>query len=437
MRNFYADALNYEVFDKIKAVATKTGVRAYVIGGFVRDYFLGRENYDVDVVVEGSGIEFARAFADEVGEELRYYENYGTAMVKFNCMEVEFVGARKEMYERGSRNPIVEKGTLEDDQKRRDFTINAMAFSLNENDFGTLIDPFNGLQDLKDGIIRTPLDPDVTFSDDPLRIYRAIRFSVQLSGNGKYFVICDDAWKAIEKNNTRINILTRERITTEVDKMFQYNESYRGLQRILDLGLWELTFGISTMRDERSVVMLHNIEKLTGYRLYGENSTELKWATVVGWNSPSWMIDDFIRFIRLPNKLGDFIKTILPLRKYYHGHEACKRMEFLRRAKYEGKELIIDSLIYWQAWEEVNYPEEVEYIKEKYRIFREVVRELPKIDCPVDGKTICQYMGLEEGKVVGEIKTKIVDAIVKGEIENSIAGAYLWMFYNKEFYQKN
>ena len=195
----YTDALTNPVFEFIQWVAKDTGMRAFVIGGFVRDYFLGIPNDDIDIVVEGSGIKFAQKFAEVVNGELTVYENFGTAMVHFGDQKVEFVGARKEHYERGSRKPFCENGTLHDDQLRRDFTINAMAFDLNEGHFGELVDPFGGLQDLADGIIRTPIDPVQTFTDDALRMLRAIRFRCKLSKPGKEFSIAVPTAEAIKK----------------------------------------------------------------------------------------------------------------------------------------------------------------------------------------------------------------------------------------------
>ena len=191
--------LDKAVFSLISDVAEELGVRAFVIGGYVRDCFLGRPCNDIDVVVEGSGIDFARAVGRKTGRKVSYFQNFGTAMLHYGGDEIEFVGARKESYRRESRKPIVENGTLEDDQKRRDFTINAMAFSLQKEDFGALVDPFGGIKDLAAGIIRTPLDPDTTYSDDPLRMLRAVRFASKLSTPECTFRIVEESMESMRR----------------------------------------------------------------------------------------------------------------------------------------------------------------------------------------------------------------------------------------------
>ena len=206
--------LSNDIFRIVSQVAKEAEVRAYVIGGYVRDCFLQRHCKDIDIVVEGSGIEIATKVAGVVKSKVTVFKRFGTAMFRYKGMEIEFVGARKESYRADSRNPIVENGTLEDDQKRRDFTINALAFSLQEEDFGKLADPFNGVRDLQAGLIRTPLDPDTTYSDDPLRMIRAIRFASQLS-----FSIVPESLESIRRNRKRLDILSRERISDELHKI--------------------------------------------------------------------------------------------------------------------------------------------------------------------------------------------------------------------------
>jgi poly(A) polymerase len=230
-RNF----LTNKIFEIISQTASENGVRAFAIGGFVRDCFLGRPCKDIDVVVEGSGIEIAEKVAAKVGSKLSVFKNFGTAMFKYKGMEIEFVGARKESYRRESRKPIVEDGTLEDDQKRRDFTINALAFSLQPENFGELVDPFNGMEDMKAGLIRTPLDPDTTYSDDPLRMIRAIRFATQLS-----FRIVDESLESIKRNRDRLKILSRERISDELHKIMLSPKPSLGFRLLDQTGLLEL-----------------------------------------------------------------------------------------------------------------------------------------------------------------------------------------------------
>ena len=229
-----ATILNKEIFHLIGEVADEMGVECYVVGGYVRDIFLERPSNDIDVVVVGSGIEVATAFKKRLGKKahLAVYRNFGTAQVAWQGNEVEFVGARKESYHRESRKPIAEDGTLEDDQNRRDFTINAMAICLNKDRFGELVDPFDGIYDLEDGIISTPLDPDITFSDDPLRMLRCVRFATQLN-----FIIEDETFEALSRNAHRIKIISGERISTELNKIMMCNTPSKGWVDLQRCGL--------------------------------------------------------------------------------------------------------------------------------------------------------------------------------------------------------
>lgn len=232
--------LNHKIFDIISEVASEKGVRAFVIGGYVRDCFLGRTGNDIDIVVEGSGIELAEAVGERVHSSVSVFRNFGTAMLRFHGIEVEFVGARRESYNRDSRKPIVEDGTLEEDQKRRDFTINAMAFSLQKEDFGALVDPFGGIRDLTEGIIRTPLDPDTTYSDDPLRMIRAIRFATKLSTDEFQFRIVPESLESIRRNRDRLSILSRERIAEELNKILVTRRPSTGFRLLDETGLLDL-----------------------------------------------------------------------------------------------------------------------------------------------------------------------------------------------------
>ncbi|RMG78312.1 MAG: CCA tRNA nucleotidyltransferase, partial [Bacteroidetes bacterium] len=242
-----------EIFEIIRQAARKMDVPAYVVGGYVRDRLLARESKDMDIVCVGNGIQLAR----EVAARLRpiprvtVYKRFGTAMLKHQDMEIEFVGARKESYRHDSRKPSVENGTLEDDQNRRDFTINALAVSLNEADFGQIIDPFDGLKDLEDKIIRTPLEPGKTFSDDPLRMMRAIRFATQL-----HFEIEPQTLKAISKYRNRIHIVSRERITTELNKIIESDPPSTGFKLLFSTGLLAIIFP--------EMAALHGVEYIDG-----------------------------------------------------------------------------------------------------------------------------------------------------------------------------
>ena len=232
-----AKILDKEIFHQISSVADELGVECYVVGGYVRDIFLERPSNDIDVVVVGSGIEVASVLTKQLGKQahLSVFRNFGTAQVKYHHMEVEFVGARKESYSHDSRKPIVENGTLEDDQNRRDFTINAMAICLNKSRFGELVDPFNGIADLEDGIIATPLDPEITFSDDPLRMMRCIRFATQLN-----FQIEEETFDALQRMAERIKIVSGERIEVELNKIMMAPHPSVGFEYLQRSGLLQI-----------------------------------------------------------------------------------------------------------------------------------------------------------------------------------------------------
>jgi len=280
-------ALNNPIFKIISEAAEELRVDAYVIGGFVRDYFLNRHSSvpDIDIVAIGSGITLAKHVSSKLPHKpkVQVFKSYGTAMLRYNDIEIEFVGARKESYNRTSRNPIVENGTLEDDQKRRDFTINAMAFSLSASDFGEFLDPFDGCVDLNQKIIKTPLDPDITYSDDPLRMLRAIRFATQLNFN-----IQKESLSAIKSNSERINIITKERIVVELHKIIASNEPSKGFLLLEKTGLLHYILpelialkGIDEIEGQKhkdnfyhTLEVLDNISKYT-------NNLWLRWAALL------------------------------------------------------------------------------------------------------------------------------------------------------------
>ncbi|MGV3510171.1 MAG: CCA tRNA nucleotidyltransferase, partial [Sphingobacteriaceae bacterium] len=243
--------LQHPVFKKLGSLADQTNTEIYVIGGFVRDIFLKRPSKDIDILVIGNGITFAQEAAIKLKSQVSVFKNFGTAMLRYQDLEIEFVGARKESYRSDSRKPIVEDGTLEEDQKRRDFTINAMALSLNLNNFGQLLDPFNGIADLENKLIRTPLNPLETFSDDPLRMMRAIRFASQLN-----FKIDTQAIEAIEQTKDRISIVSKERITDELNKIILSAKPSIGFNYLFDTGLLHLIFP--------QMVQLHGVEYING-----------------------------------------------------------------------------------------------------------------------------------------------------------------------------
>lgn len=301
------NAIEGEVFDLLAQAAEATGQSAYVVGGFVRDFLLQRDCKDIDVVTEGKGIDLAMEFARFTGsKETAYYPNFGTAMVRFGDFEVEFVGARKESYDRGSRKPVVEEGSLYDDQLRRDFTINAMSISLVGDNRGELIDPFGGVKDLNDGVIRTPTDPKITFSDDPLRMMRAIRFATQLD-----FQIFPETYEAISTNRERISIVSRERITDELNKIVAAKLPSKGFKMLFSTGLLELIFP--------EMVDLHGVDVVNGHA-HKDNF----FHTLQVLDNTAGMSDDL--WLRWSAILHDIAKPAT--KRYYpkhgwtfHGHE--------------------------------------------------------------------------------------------------------------------
>ena len=328
-----------KIFNLISKTADEMGLECYAVGGYVRDIFLNRPSKDIDIVVVGSGIEIAQAFGKKLGRgaHVSVFKNFGTAQVKYHDTEVEFVGARKESYSHDSRKPIVENGTLEDDQNRRDFTINAMAVCLNQARFGELVDPFGGMEDLKERIIRTPLDPDITFSDDPLRMMRCVRFATQLN-----FYIEDETFAALERNKERIKIISRERIADELNKILLSPIPSKGFVELDRCGLLELIFPELTalqgveVRNGRAhkdnfyhtLEVVDNISKVS-------NNLWLRWATLlhdigkprtkrwepkIGWTFHNHnfigekMIPDIFRKMKLPmNEKMKYVQKLVGL----------------------------------------------------------------------------------------------------------------------------
>ena len=328
-----------KIFNIISETADELGLECYVVGGYVRDLFLKRHSKDIDVVVVGSGIEIAQALGKKLGRgaNVSVFKNFGTAQVKFRDLEVEFVGARKESYSHNSRKPVVENGTLEDDQNRRDFTINAMAVCLNKNRFGELVDPFDGMEDLKDRTIRTPLDPDITFSDDPLRMMRCIRFATQLN-----FYIEDETFEALGRNKERIKIISKERIADELNKIIMSPIPSKGFVDLDRCGLLELIFpelcalqGVETRNGRahkdnfyHTLEVLDNISKTTDnlwlrwsalLHDIGKPKTK-RWEQKAGWTFHNHnyigekMIPDIFRKMKLPmNEKMKYVQKMVSL----------------------------------------------------------------------------------------------------------------------------
>jgi poly(A) polymerase len=445
--------LNDKIFEALSTVVTSENVEAYVIGGWVRDCLLKRENADkdIDIVVIGSGIDIARKAARKInpGIKVSVFKNFGTAMFRSKEYEVEFVGARKESYDRNSRKPVVEDGSLEDDQKRRDFTINTLAISLNKETLGNFLDPFGGLEDLKKKIIRTPLDPDKTFSDDPLRMMRAIRFATQLN-----FTIEERTFESIRENAERIKIVSAERIVTELNKIIMCSHPSRGFILLEKSGLLKLVFpeldnlkGVETKDGKahkdnfhHSIKVLDNISKHT-------DNLWLRWAAILhdiakpatkkyipdtGWSFHghefigSKMVPDIFRRLKLPlNEKMKYVQKIVDL----HLRPIALSQDLVtdsavRRLLFEAGDDIDDLMVLCEA--DITSKNEAKKTKhlENFRLVRTKLKEIEEKDAvrnfqpPVDGSEIIMTFGIKPGKKVGIIKNAIRDAILDGIIPN-------------------
>jgi poly(A) polymerase len=445
--------LNDKIFTTLCDVVSSEDVKAYVIGGWVRDCLLKRDHpeKDIDIVVIGSGIDIARKAAKKInpGIKVSVFKNFGTAMFKSENYEIEFVGARKESYDRESRKPFVENGTLEDDQNRRDFTINALAISINRETFGEFLDPFGGISDLKNKIIRTPLEPDKTFSDDPLRMMRAIRFATQLN-----FTIAEDTYKSIIGNVERIRIVSPERIITELNKIIMCAHPSRGFILLEKSGLLKIIFpeldnlkGVETKEGKahkdnfhHSIKVLDNISKKT-------DNLWLRWAALLhdiakpatkrytkeaGWSFHgheyigSKMIPVIFRKLRLPlNEKMKYIQKMVDL----HLRPIALSQDLItdsavRRLLFEAGDDIDDLMILCEA--DITSRNEAKKSKhlENFKYVRSKLREIEEKDAirnfqpPVDGSEIIRAFGIVPGKEVGIIKNAIREAILDGIIPN-------------------
>jgi poly(A) polymerase len=445
--------LNDKIFETLSEVVTKEDVKAWVIGGYVRDCLLERDHpeKDIDIVVAGNGIDIARKAAKKFGSHIRVsvFKNFGTAMFRFNNYDLEFVGARKESYNRNSRKPVVEAGTLEDDQKRRDFTINALAISINKETFGDFLDPFNGTEDLKNKIIRTPLDPDITFSDDPLRMMRAVRFATQLN-----FSIEENTFKSISINAERINIVSQERVIEELNKIIMCNHPSRGFVLLEKSGLLKQIF--PELDNLKGVVQkdgkahkdnfLHSLKVLDNISRKSDNIW-LRWAALLhdiakpltkkyvpesGWSFHGHefiggkMIPDIFRKLKLP--LNDKMKYVrkmvdLHLRPIVLSQEIVTDSA-VRRLLFEAGDDIDDLMMLCEA--DITSKNEATKVRhlENFKLVRNKLREIEEKDAirnfqpPVDGSEIIKTFGIKPGKEVGIIKNAIREAILDGIIPN-------------------
>lgn len=453
-----AGPLSDPLFRRIGRIADNLGQKAYVIGGYVRDWYLRRQCTDIDVVVAGSGIGVARALAAELRTNVSVFKNFGTAMLRAGDYEVEFVGARKESYRADSRKPVVEDGTLEDDQLRRDFTINALAWSLSGDDFGTLVDPFGGMADLENCIIRTPCDPDRTFSDDPLRMMRAVRFASQLG-----FDIWPETFDAISRNRERIGIVSKERITAELNKIILSPVPSIGF-RLLDLtGLLPLVFpemaalkGVERRgRHAHKDNFFHTIQVLDNVALRSDDLW-LRWAALLhdiakprtkaydpaaGWTFHghevvgSKMVPAIFRRMRLPmNEKMKFVQKLvfLHLRPIVLSEDEVTDSA-VRRLVFEAGDDIEALMTLCEADTTSGIESKVQRYLKNFALVRRKMAEIEEKDRirnfqpPVSGDLIMQTYGISPCREVGLIKAEIKEAILDGRIANDYDQAYTLM----------
>ncbi|MBW8200343.1 CCA tRNA nucleotidyltransferase [Flagellimonas abyssi] len=460
-KEFHTAAIQHPIFKLIGEASDELGVDSYVIGGFVRDYFLKRNTpKDIDVVAVGSGIALAKKVASKLKgkPEISVFKNFGTAMIKHKDLELEFVGARKESYNRDSRKPIVEDGTLEDDQNRRDFTINAMALALNQSNFGELLDPFDGLADLDRQIIRTPLEPGITYSDDPLRMMRAIRFATQL-----HFTIELQSLQAITENKDRIKIVSKERIVDELNKILMSSKPSIGFSlmhktELLPLILPELTAlqGIEEIEGQRhkdnfwhTLEVVDNISETT-------DNLWLRWAALlhdigkaptkkfhkkIGWTFHAHefvgakMVYKLFKRLRLPlNEKMKFVqKMVLMSSRPIILSEDHVTDSAVRRLVFDAGDFVEDLMTLCEADITTKNPRKQEKYKNNFKIVRQKIVEVEERDHvrnfqpPVSGEEIMKTFNLKPSKEIGIIKDAIKEAILEGEIPNEYEAAYQFM----------
>ena len=454
----FPQALNGKVFQVVSAAAREQGVRAFVIGGYVRDFFLQRPNNDIDIVVEGSGIALAQAVADKLHVKVSVFRNFGTAMLRWHDVEVEFVGARRESYRANSRKPIVEDGTLEEDQQRRDFTINAMAFSLQEADYGSLVDPFGGIRDLNDGLIRTPLDPNTTYSDDPLRMLRAVRFATQLG-----FTIVPESIASMQRNKERLEILSAERIADELNKIMKTPKPSVGFYLLDECGLLPYILpelanlkGVETVdgrghKDnfKHSLQVLDNVAEASDnlwlrwaalLHDVGKASTK-RWEPGIGW---TFYGHEFVGgrmvkgiFNRLKMSQTDDMKYVQKLVSLHLRPIALVTDEVtdsaVRRLLFDAGDDIDDLMVLCKADITSANEQKVERYRRQYEHVKEKLVEVEAKDAvrnfknPITGELVMEKYHIPPCREIGIIKEAVKEAILDGVIPNEFEAAYALM----------
>ncbi|WP_257658829.1 CCA tRNA nucleotidyltransferase [Parapedobacter lycopersici] len=459
-----SDWLAHPIFSLLSTVAAESGMECYVIGGFVRDRLMNRAvANDIDIVVVGSGIEFAQRVGKALDTKVNVYKNFGTAMLGYGDLQIEFVGARRESYRADSRKPLVEDGTLEDDQNRRDFTINAMALSLNKSDFGRLLDPFDGVADIQRRVIRTPLDPNETFSDDPLRMMRAIRFATQLN-----FKIDIAAIQAIAANKERIKIISRERVIDELNKIILADKPSIGFNYLFDTGLLQLIFpamanlhGVEVVNGKghkdnfyHTLEVLDNVTELSG-------DLWLRWAAIMhdiakpatkrfdqqhGWtfhgheDRGARMVPKLFAELKLPlNEKMKFVQklVLLHLRPIVLAQDVVTDSA-VRRLLFEAGDDIDSLMMLCHAdvttkndYKKKKYRQNFELVKQKLRDVEER-DQIRNWQPPVTGEDIMDAFGLKPGRIVGVIKNALREAILEGEIANNREDAFRFIIAKGE-----